>query len=687
MGICRWDGEGWYKANQRWLLEANTRAAEFGFPEAQNELGIRFYEGVGVERNREAALDWFEKAAAQGNAAACYNLGVCHAYGQPSEINYSAAVDYFKWAANLGSLEAARALVDFYSPAKWTQKDVHEVVKWFRMLCRRNPKAMEMKRPVSPQYQDDPEYYDGACYWLGIASDAGVKEAQYFEARSDYDGVIYERSLGSDARFAADRERKARRAFALFRSSSESGWLPSLKCLGDCYMEAVGVEKNISEAVRLYRLGAEKGYAPAQKALADIYYDGDAVEKDLQKAIGLYENAASQGNANAQYFLGLCYFTGDGVEKDMGKAWMLLTRAAYGRVEEAYEVRHVVETLVTPQERAKWDEGRRMNPFSRQHSLDELRKWMYDNNYPIGYVGPYSRDYDWRKMAADLGNSKALCDFGVDLVENPTCDADWDRAFKLFTRAADLGEPSAFFNMGKCLMDGIGTEVDKVRALAWFKKACDSGYKHVQPLLADCYCDGIGCEADAEKAISIYRQNMIAPDDRPKQAFLGVKCHKMENGGIGYCFSSARRWIELMAEAGNAECQYEMGWELARRSDRWKEEEKSQGAFSWFRKAAEQGHAKAENCLGECYRDGHGVEADLSEAVRWFEKAAEQNNPDALFNLGFYYYAGNGVRRDWKKARVLFERAVDADKHGLRAGDKAKECLRNMGVDVQRTKS
>lgn len=687
MGICRWDGEGWYNANQRWLLEANTRAAEFGFPEAQNELGIRFYEGVGVERNREAALDWFEKAAAQGNAAACYNLGVCHAYGQPSEINYSVAVDYFKWAANLGSLEAARALVDFYSPAKWTQKDVHEVVKWFRMLCRRDPKAMKMKRPVSPQYQDDPEYYEGACHWLGIASDAGVKEAQYFEARSDYDGVIYERSLGSDARFAADRDRKARRAFALFRSSSERGWLPSLKCLGDCYMEAVGVEKNISEAVRLYRLAAEKGYAPAQKALADIYYAGDAVKKDLQKAIDLYEKAAAQDNANAQYFLGLCYFTGDGVEKDMGKAWMLLTRAAYGRVEDAYEVRHVVENLVTPQERAKWDEGRRMNPFSRQHSLDELRKWMYDNNYPIGYVEPYSRDYDWRKMAADLGNAKALCDLGVDLVENPTSDADWDRAFKLFTRAADLGEPSAFFNMGKCLMEGIGTEVDKFCALAWFEKACNFGYKRVQPFLADCYCDGIGCEADAEKAIFIYRQNMIEPDDRPKQAFLGVKCNRLQNGSIAYWFSPPRRWIERLAEDGDAKSQYRLGLEISLFTNMWQKEKESREAVSWFRKAAEQGHAEAENQLGECYRDGHGVEPDLSEAVRWFEKAVGQNNPEALFNLGFHYYAGNGVRRDWKKAKELLERAVEADKDGWRAGNKAKECLRNMGVDVQWTKS
>ena len=119
----------------------------------------------------------------------------------------------------------------------------------------------------------------------------------------------------------------------------------------------------------------------------------------------------------------------------------------------------------------------------------------------------------------------------------------------------------------------------------------------------------------------------------------------------------------------------------------WQKEKESREAVSWFRKAAEQGHAEAENQLGECYRDGHGVEPDLSEAVRWFEKAVGQNNPEALFNLGFHYYAGNGVRRDWKKAKELLERAVEADKDGWRAGNKAKECLRNMGVDVQWTKS
>ena len=165
-------------------------------------------------------------------------------------------------------------------------------------------------------------------------------------------------------------------------------------------------------------------------------------------------------------------------------------------------------------------------------------------------------------------------------------------------------------------------------------------------------------------------------DGRPRQAFLGVEYRKSGNGDLSYFFSPRERWVKLMAEVGDAESQYDLRLDLSFYSAKKQKEE----AVSWFRKAAEQGHAEAEYHLGRCYRDGEGVAPDLSEAIRWFEKAAEQNNPDALFNLGFLYYAGKGIKRDWKKARGLLERAVEADKDGWSngAGDKARKCLREM---------
>src|SRR3954454_1319801 len=47
-------------------------------------------------------------------------------------------------------------------------------------------------------------------------------------------------------------------------------------------------------------------------------------------------------------------------------------------------------------------------------------------------------------------------------------------------------------------------------------------------------------------------------------------------------------------------------------------------AARWFRKAAEQGNADAQNHLGVLYDHGKGVTQDHAEAARWFRKAAEQ---------------------------------------------------------------
>ena len=60
-------------------------------------------------------------------------------------------------------------------------------------------------------------------------------------------------------------------------------------------------------------------------------------------------------------------------------------------------------------------------------------------------------------------------------------------------------------------------------------------------------------------------------------------------------------------------------------------------AVKWYRKAAEQNDAEAQNNLGLCYANGQGVAKDEVEAVKWYRKAAEQNYAEAQYNLGLCY--------------------------------------------------
>ena len=50
--------------------------------------------------------------------------------------------------------------------------------------------------------------------------------------------------------------------------------------------------------------------------------------------------------------------------------------------------------------------------------------------------------------------------------------------------------------------------------------------------------------------------------------------------------------------------------------------------------------------LGICYNNGEGVAKDATEAVKWYRKAAEQGDARAQYNLGLCYDNGDGVTKD-----------------------------------------
>ena len=59
-------------------------------------------------------------------------------------------------------------------------------------------------------------------------------------------------------------------------------------------------------------------------------------------------------------------------------------------------------------------------------------------------------------------------------------------------------------------------------------------------------------------------------------------------------------------------------------------------AVKWYRKAADQGHARAQYFLGSCYDYGTGVGEDDAEAVKWYRKAAEQGDETAKEMLKWF---------------------------------------------------
>jgi TPR repeat protein len=58
------------------------------------------------------------------------------------------------------------------------------------------------------------------------------------------------------------------------------------------------------------------------------------------------------------------------------------------------------------------------------------------------------------------------------------------------------------------------------------------------------------------------------------------------------------------------------------------------------------------------YENGQGVPQDYAEAARWYRKAAEQGNAIAENSLGLMYYQGQGVPQDYVQAHLWLNLAA-----------------------------
>jgi len=79
------------------------------------------------------------------------------------------------------------------------------------------------------------------------------------------------------------------------------------------------------------------------------------------------------------------------------------------------------------------------------------------------------------------------------------------------------------------------------------------------------------------------------------------------------------------------------------------------GAMQFYRKAAEEGYAPAQEKLANILDQSELNE----EAILWFSKAAEQNNAEGQYGLGMMYLTGDGIDIDTEQGIGLITAAAE----------------------------
>ncbi|MFC3693707.1 tetratricopeptide repeat protein [Chenggangzhangella methanolivorans] len=139
------------------------------------------------------------------------------------------------------------------------------------------------------------------------------------------------------------------------------GWPPrALSNLGACYVEGLGVSRDLAKAAKLFARGAEAGDSVAQRNLATLHFKGEGgVEQDDAAALELFEAAAEQGDAAAQDMLSWMLLEGQGDEPDpQGARRWALAAAEQGVASSMTRLGLIAHNALgmerDPEEAARW---------------------------------------------------------------------------------------------------------------------------------------------------------------------------------------------------------------------------------------------------------------------------------------------------------------------------------------------
>lgn len=282
-------------------LQYYLRAAENGEAAAHGHIGHMYAQGIGARQDNATALKHFRLGAAKGHPASQNGLGYMHMHGYGVEVSYPKALELFRAAAEKGNPEAQFNLGAMHIAGMGVKKALDKALHYFTLAAHQG--------------------HTLALYNLGQMHLHGLGAPRSCTVAAQFLKAVAERGAWGAAH---------ERAFKAFIGEGDS-----------------------VKAALLYAPLAEAGYEVAQANLAHVA--DAAVRRGTERselplarcvrglALEMFGRAARQGNIEAQLKIGDYHFYGHGtkVRREWGRAaspplcrcfyrqrWLLLSSTA-----------------------------------------------------------------------------------------------------------------------------------------------------------------------------------------------------------------------------------------------------------------------------------------------------------------------------------------------------------------------
>ncbi|KAG2208148.1 hypothetical protein INT47_010510 [Mucor saturninus] len=486
--------------------------------------------------------------------------------------------------------------------------------------------------------------YTKAIEYYTCAANQGAQDAQYRL------GVIY-----YDGKPGVDID--VGKAFSWFQKASETtAFVPKLTWLDG--------------AIPKYEMYSRD---EAQLYLGKIYYFGHGVAYNNNLAIHWFQKSAEKENASAQYYLALMYYRKNGSQQSRNLAVEWLLKAAGNNHSQSQYVLGIYNyfgrDISKNNNRARYWFLRAVNTDGHPEALKCIS--AMDRNQPVELSNSLFFKHLKESIASTSDDDESDDDDDESDDENSSersvsvssdCETEEDgvsqqdsaqKSLQELKYKAEKGDPDAQNKLGEALRDNQG---DKRETFNWFFESARRGHARGMYNVGKCFHEGIGVEMNPGKAIYAFKFS-AERGDRDAQFMVG-DIYRHGCGSLSIDYALAGSWYLRASNNGHVKAQYELG-NLYFLED-YKDKSVSKALF-WLSKAAKNGNSDAQYKLGVCFVEGLGVQKNYKRAHAKFLLAIENGNIDALLSIGMMYQKGLGVTIDYKQALKYYETAAEKD--------------------------
>lgn len=315
------------------LLEPQAKR---GFAEAQYFLGRMYENQQGVEANRDRALFWYSRAAAQGHIearAAVESLGGAPLATAPKPLTGAAPGPMA--ASSAGQPTGKSAANPSANPAGKPFAPQADDERLMAMLDTRLPydrtRAPQLAEALKRRAETG---HAGSAAALGLYFESPlpapshpdfISAARWYARAAELGHPLAANNLGALYFDGRGVQRDFEQAARLYRTSAEGGYAIGQYNLALMLGQGRGTAPDVPQMLGWLKKSAAQQYPRAQAQLARLYLEGIAVDKNPIEAGRLFLAAAQAGNTNAQYWYGQMITAGHGVTRDLsiGADWII----------------------------------------------------------------------------------------------------------------------------------------------------------------------------------------------------------------------------------------------------------------------------------------------------------------------------------------------------------------------------